>query len=993
MRLGLLLRPPNERVVLDPPPVPNRAEHPFVGTIMFQGIIVYVETAKGQTRSGVDETGRKWSVKMPYHYGELPWTHGADGEPIDVCVGDDPNAPMAYVIQQKFFHSTEEQVEGSFDESKVFLGYESRDAALKAYATAYDHAVLTPGVEEMSVNELRRRIMQGDFLLGAALSKSGGPFIGPKGGKWADAAHTIPYTEPTAAEPVYFPVHAAIAHDKLNEHAGDWVFRGNAESKKKLIETYEALPQRQRDMLAIEVKRAMPGKVTVYRSMRPGQSLDAMGGMSVSDERKGRTGNEVHKWEISPDDVMLHYKQAASWLGSKQYAHEHEIILKPDAKPRYLGRADDDLSKSETAHPPAGFTIIPGGKHGGYRRKRGTGWEYWYPGQHDHTAHPAWEHDLSRRVADLKAGDLVHVLGREGVYRFTPEHGKVGEGRAWVTSEVTHQHEIVRTSALQPIKPQAKKPKIPPPPVVSKPKKGGKKAPPLPPEPPKPPKPPPSTPQQGEELGSESARRSTPWKATKAKPGTALHALESGEHMIARYADKTGGWRDGVRMPDSEMGKLLRELDPLVKGIAKKAATRRGIEWKGEARRDLLSAAQEGVYFAITHYTGGTSFERTARDYAAVHTEMEARQLFSPVHVADSKMRLLHGFLAARARARKSRVKEPSANAVAHEWRLKKGDIFRGDRKLGYYTDSEGTLINQSTEEVPHEPWLVRDTTGKEHGDLRPGKLMLAETLADIAEGKRVQDSEWMQEHPEALPVIDTEMPTGAALHLREEVDVILPMLKPDHEQALKMRFGFPPFDDRDTATGDSRGYDLAEIADHLHLADGKSDVTKRREAGLLLEAASEEFKAVAKQRRSESEKYITRWTNEPIPAQMPATYRPSGRQLLDRFGNEERVAIYEHALRGGTGERTAKILEAEREGTASAEDSALVRREYHRQRDRDRLAAFRRATQHRGEYPEFVHDFGPGGDVGTPGDAEHLYPDDVIAAMTAAIKHGGGKT
>lgn len=34
-------------------------------------------------------------------------------------------------------------------------------------------------------------------VMSAVLRKAGGPFIGPRGGKWADAAHTIPYVEPS----------------------------------------------------------------------------------------------------------------------------------------------------------------------------------------------------------------------------------------------------------------------------------------------------------------------------------------------------------------------------------------------------------------------------------------------------------------------------------------------------------------------------------------------------------------------------------------------------------------------------------------------------------------------------------------------------------------------------------------------------------------------------------------------------------------------------
>jgi hypothetical protein len=41
--------------------------------------------------------------------------------------------------------------------------------------------------------------MAARFFLRSELRKAQGPFIGPKGGKWADAAHTIPWKEPGAA--------------------------------------------------------------------------------------------------------------------------------------------------------------------------------------------------------------------------------------------------------------------------------------------------------------------------------------------------------------------------------------------------------------------------------------------------------------------------------------------------------------------------------------------------------------------------------------------------------------------------------------------------------------------------------------------------------------------------------------------------------------------------------------------------------------------------
>ena len=53
----------------------------------------------------------------------------------------------------------------------------------------------------------------------ALLAKSEGPFVGPKGGKWADAAHTIPWKEPSASGPSPEEHDAAAEeHDKKAAH-------------------------------------------------------------------------------------------------------------------------------------------------------------------------------------------------------------------------------------------------------------------------------------------------------------------------------------------------------------------------------------------------------------------------------------------------------------------------------------------------------------------------------------------------------------------------------------------------------------------------------------------------------------------------------------------------------------------------------------------------------------------------------------------------------
>jgi predicted ABC-type ATPase len=79
-------------------------------------------------------------VKLPAHYGEVRDTLGADGDPVDVFVGDDPFAPWVYVVQAKLPGSQR------FDETKAMLGFRTRDAALRAFRAAYNLPGFLQGV-------------------------------------------------------------------------------------------------------------------------------------------------------------------------------------------------------------------------------------------------------------------------------------------------------------------------------------------------------------------------------------------------------------------------------------------------------------------------------------------------------------------------------------------------------------------------------------------------------------------------------------------------------------------------------------------------------------------------------------------------------------------------------------------------------------------------------------------------------------------------------
>ena len=159
--------------IMGPPPQPNRAEYPYVGSISYQGILIYVENAPGSLREGTDADGNPWRIQMQHFYGEIPDTQGSDGDPVDVYVGDNPNAEIAYVIHQKFYFGTEHEVEGTYDEDKIMLGFSTKDEALAGYAAHFNRPIWMPGVTTMTVDELKQKIEDGELELGGAVVKAG----------------------------------------------------------------------------------------------------------------------------------------------------------------------------------------------------------------------------------------------------------------------------------------------------------------------------------------------------------------------------------------------------------------------------------------------------------------------------------------------------------------------------------------------------------------------------------------------------------------------------------------------------------------------------------------------------------------------------------------------------------------------------------------------------------------------------------------------------
>jgi|GEM_PF-5602249 len=122
------------------------------GKAKFQGLDVVIENPKGSTRSGVGADGEKWSTTMKSHYGDIVGTKGADGDKLDIFVGENHEAENAYIVDQT-------NQDGSFDEHKIMLGFDSKEKAKKGYLVNYDKDWQGLGnITEIAMEDLKKWI-------------------------------------------------------------------------------------------------------------------------------------------------------------------------------------------------------------------------------------------------------------------------------------------------------------------------------------------------------------------------------------------------------------------------------------------------------------------------------------------------------------------------------------------------------------------------------------------------------------------------------------------------------------------------------------------------------------------------------------------------------------------------------------------------------------------------------------------------------------------
>lgn len=93
----------------------------------FQGIPVHIDRPIGFVQTGKDAQGNDWSRTYQNDYGFIPKTMGGDGMELDVFLGPNPDSKRAFWVTQK-------TGDGTFDEYKIFLGFDAPREVLDVYA-------------------------------------------------------------------------------------------------------------------------------------------------------------------------------------------------------------------------------------------------------------------------------------------------------------------------------------------------------------------------------------------------------------------------------------------------------------------------------------------------------------------------------------------------------------------------------------------------------------------------------------------------------------------------------------------------------------------------------------------------------------------------------------------------------------------------------------------------------------------------------------------
>jgi hypothetical protein len=125
------------------------------GHLKLHGMDISIENPRGSLRTFTRADGSTGARRMRDNYGYIRRTEGADGDQVDIFVSETPTSDKVFVIDQL-------KQSGGFDEHKALLGYPDEASAVRAYKRNYQPGWQVGPVKEMTVEEFKEWVRNGD---------------------------------------------------------------------------------------------------------------------------------------------------------------------------------------------------------------------------------------------------------------------------------------------------------------------------------------------------------------------------------------------------------------------------------------------------------------------------------------------------------------------------------------------------------------------------------------------------------------------------------------------------------------------------------------------------------------------------------------------------------------------------------------------------------------------------------------------------------------
>jgi len=139
------------------------------GRTTFQDLPISIENRKGSVRHWYDPMkDEHGETKMKYPYGYIRLTEGADGEHVDVYIGDNKNSRKVFVVRQQ------NPKTGEYDEDKVMLGFDNPKEAKEAYLMHYNDPRFFGSMDEYDMDTFKDHIKRkkGKISVSGRLNKA-----------------------------------------------------------------------------------------------------------------------------------------------------------------------------------------------------------------------------------------------------------------------------------------------------------------------------------------------------------------------------------------------------------------------------------------------------------------------------------------------------------------------------------------------------------------------------------------------------------------------------------------------------------------------------------------------------------------------------------------------------------------------------------------------------------------------------------------------------